>query len=392
MSARSCQRVARRATWPSTRSHARLPPSTATDTCTQLPRRARTVRTVCEPNSVRSPRTATTRPPGRWCRRTRSCARTRRRSVAASGSRAGRAAGGPAAAGRGRGGRSGTGGPGGGGRAGGAAAGPAAASRRRAASSATSAAGRVARCRTRPAVCGRPARRVKRRRAPYDRGVADLRVVTLAAGDLEVRFAAGANMVGCSLRHRGEELLGLRDGVEAYLARGKTFGIPLLHPWANRLGAWRYDVEGHAVDLEGAVLVRGEEHGLPIHGALPAGAAWRVVDTTREALWAELDWAADPARMAIFPFAHRLELRAVVDGGALTIETTVVATGSDPVPMAFGFHPYLAPPGAPRERWEVELPEMAHLALDDRGLPTGAREPWRAQRFALGERTFDDAF
>src|SRR3954454_13739219 len=363
MSARSSQRVARRATWPSTRSHARFPPSTATDTWTQLPRRARAVSTVCEPNSVRSPRTATTRPPGRWCRRTRSRARTRRRSVAASGSRAGRAA-----------------------------AGPGAASRRTAASSATSAAGRVARCLTRTAVCGRRARRVKRRRAPYDRGVADLRVVTLAAGDLEVRFAAGANMVGCSLRHRGEELLGLRDGVEAYLARGKTFGIPLLHPWANRLGAWRYDVEGHAVDLEGAVLVRGEEHGLPIHGALPAGAAWRVVDTTGEALWAELDWAADPARMAIFPFAHRLELRAVVDGGVLTIATTVVATGEEPVPLSFGFHPYLAPPGAPREAWEVELPALAHLALDERGLPTGAREQRPPERAPLGERTFDDAF
>jgi aldose 1-epimerase len=96
--------------------------------------------------------------------------------------------------------------------------------------------------------------------------------------------------------------------------------------------------------------------------------------------------------MAVFPFAHRLELRAVVDGGALTIETTIVATGSDPVPMAFGFHPYLAPPGAPRERWEIELPAMAHLALDERDLPTGGREPWPAQRFALGDRTFDDAF
>jgi galactose mutarotase-like enzyme len=226
----------------------------------------------------------------------------------------------------------------------------------------------------------------------YDRGVADLRVVTLAAGDLEARFAAGANMVGCSLRQRGEELLGQRDGAGAYLARGKTFGIPLLHPWANRLGAWRYDVAGRAVDLEGSPLVRAEEHGLPIHGALPAGADWRIVETTREALWAELDWSADPARMAVFPFAHRLELRAVVDGGALTVETTIVATGDDPVPMAFGFHPYLAPPGAPRERWEVELPAMAHLALDDRGLPTGGREPWPAQRLELGDRAFDDAF
>jgi aldose 1-epimerase len=222
--------------------------------------------------------------------------------------------------------------------------------------------------------------------------VADLDVVTLAAGDLEARFAPGANMVGCSLRHRGEEVLGLRDGAEAYVARGKTFGIPFLYPWANRLGAWSYEAAGRAVDLEGSPLVRADEHGLPIHGALPAGADWRVVDTTREALWAELDWAADPQRMAIFPYPHAVELRAVVDSGALTIETTVIPTGADPVPVSFGFHPYLSPPGAPRERWEVELPAMAHLALDDRGLPTGAREAWRAQRFALGDRTFDDAF
>jgi galactose mutarotase-like enzyme len=222
--------------------------------------------------------------------------------------------------------------------------------------------------------------------------MADLGVVTIAAGDLEARFAPGANMVGCSLRHRGEELLGQRDGVAAYVARGKTFGIPLLHPWANRLGEWRYDVDGRTVDLDGSPLVRGEEHGLPIHGALPAGAEWRVVQTTPEALWAELDWTADPARMAIFPFAHVVELRAVVDGDGLTVETTIVATGEDAVPLSFGFHPYLSPPGAPRERWQVELPAMAHLALDDKELPTGAREPWGAQRFTLGDRTFDDGF
>jgi aldose 1-epimerase len=225
--------------------------------------------------------------------------------------------------------------------------------------------------------------------------VADPRIVTLAdpGGDLEARFAPGAGMVGCSLRHRGEELLGLRDGIEAYLARGKTFGIPLLHPWANRLGAWEYEAAGRAVRLDrDSPLVRAEEHGLPIHGALPAGARWRVVDTTREALWAELDWAADAGRMAIFPFAHRVELRAVVDGGVLTIETTIVATGADPVPVAFAFHPYLAPPGAPREQWQVELPAMAHMALDDRGLPTGTREPRAAERFALADRHYDDAF
>ncbi len=218
-------------------------------------------------------------------------------------------------------------------------------------------------------------------------------IVTLTAGDLEARFAPGAGMVGCSLRERGDELLGLRGGVKDYLARGKTFGIPLLHPWANRLGAWDYEVAGRTVTLDReSKLLRPDEHGLPIHGAVPAGAPWRVVQAADHAFWAELDWAADPERLALFPFPHVVELRAALDGGTLEIETTIVATGDVPVPLAFAFHPYLAPPGAPREHWEVELPAMAQLGLDDRGLPTGGREQRSAERFALQDRHYDDAF
>jgi aldose 1-epimerase len=225
--------------------------------------------------------------------------------------------------------------------------------------------------------------------------VADSSIVTLSepGGDLEARFAPGAAMVGCSLRHRGEELLAIRGGVEDYLARGKTFGIPLLHPWANRLGDWEYEVAGRAVRIDrDSPVVRADEHGLPIHGALPAGADWEVTGTGDAWVDAALDWAADPQRFAIFPFAHRVELHAAVAGDALRIETTIVATGEARVPVAFGFHPYLAPPGAPRERWEVELPALTHLPLDDRGVPTGAREPRPAQRGPLGDTAYDDLF
>src|SRR3954449_13214745 len=126
-----------------------------------------------------------------------------------------------------------------------------------------------------------------------DANAGDPRTVTLAAGDLEARFAPGAGMVGCSLRDCGEELLGLRGGVEDYLARGKTFGVPLLHPWANRLGAWEYEVAGRAVRIDrDSPVARADEHALPIHGALPAGADWRVTGTGDAWLRAELDWAA----------------------------------------------------------------------------------------------------
>ena len=73
--------------------------------------------------------------------------------------------------------------------------------------------------------------------------------------------------------------------------------------------------------------------------------------------------------------------------------TTTVTAGRDAaVPVSFGFHPYLAPPGAAREDWWVELPSRTALELDSLSLPTGAATELDAEAFALGARTFDDLF
>ncbi|MFM9141040.1 MAG: hypothetical protein ACKOTH_11155, partial [Solirubrobacterales bacterium] len=62
--------------------------------------------------------------------------------------------------------------------------------------------------------------------------------------ELEATFVPGAGMVGCSRRDRGEALLGQRGGLAAWREKSSTFGIPLLYPWANRLGASRYEAAG----------------------------------------------------------------------------------------------------------------------------------------------------
>jgi galactose mutarotase-like enzyme len=173
-------------------------------------------------------------------------------------------------------------------------------------------------------------------------------------------------------------------------------GIPLLHPWANRLGGEGFPVAGADVrlDVPGIRLQR-DENGLPIHGLLAGVPGWQVEEraggSSGARLAARFDFAADTALTAAFPFPHRLELRAELTGPRLTIATTVEATAG-PVPIAFGFHPYFRLPGVPRERWEVELPVRERLPLDARSLPTGAREPARIEPGPLGRRTFDDAF
>ena len=71
---------------------------------------------------------------------------------------------------------------------------------------------------------------------------------------------------------------------------------------------------------------------------------------------------------------------------------TVHACGEDVVPVAFGFHPYLAPSDAARESWLVELPAMRHLALDAKQIPIGPEQALAAERFELAAREYDDGF
>jgi aldose 1-epimerase len=224
--------------------------------------------------------------------------------------------------------------------------------------------------------------------------------LTLASGEeggIEVAFVPGAGMVGCSLLHRGDELLGQRGGLARYVAERSTMGIPLLHPWANRLGSRRFEVAGREVDLGApAIHVGVDPNGLPMHGLLAAAAGWRVrrheaSDDAAE-LAASFDFAAASSLLRAFPFPHEIEIEAALAGSTLTVETVVHASGDATVPISFGYHPYFRLPGTERADWEIAAPVSERLRLDDRMLPTGEREPAAIASGPLGSRMFDDAY
>ncbi|MBI5104466.1 MAG: aldose 1-epimerase [Solirubrobacterales bacterium] len=197
----------------------------------------------------------------------------------------------------------------------------------------------------------------------------------LRSAELEARFD-GALLV--SLRHRGDELLaGLPRRGHA------TRGVPLLHPWANRLAAPEYRAAGRAVVVPDGTPR--DDRGLPIHGVVRDDWEVSADGATHRATLRE---GAHPA----FPFPHAVEVRTTLHGPALTITTTMVATGEDAVPVAFGFHPYLRIPGLPRERWLVELPAMDHLALDRDQIPAGAARRVPSRTGLLRAHAFDDGF
>jgi aldose 1-epimerase len=220
-----------------------------------------------------------------------------------------------------------------------------------------------------------------------------MELVTLSAGDLEATFAPGAGMIGTSLRHRGEELLAQRGGLDAYIRDAKTFGIPLLHPWANRLGGPRYAVAGKEVELDlSSPLIHLDDNGLPIHGVCAATPYWEVVRRDEAGLRARLNVYAHEDLLAGFPFPHTLEIEIALDPDALHHTTTLTPAGEDPVPVSFGYHPYLTLPGVAREDFHVTFPVCRHAILDERGIPTGADEPADIPPGPLGDRTYDDMF
>jgi aldose 1-epimerase len=219
-------------------------------------------------------------------------------------------------------------------------------------------------------------------------------IVTLRdpSSELEAQFVPDAGMIGISLTDSGVELLGQRRGLDAYVANGKTMGIPILYPWANRLGANTYTAEDTTVTLTaGEHGVRTDPNGLPIHGVLAAYPNWRVTHESANELTAEVDFG-DHDLLANFPFPHRLALTVSLFERTLRLRTSVTPSGEKAVPLCFGFHPYLRLPDAPRDQWIIETPPLRHLKLDERGLPTGETTLQPATTEALGDKAFDDGY
>lgn len=218
--------------------------------------------------------------------------------------------------------------------------------------------------------------------------------VTLTDGALEATFLPELGMVMSSLRHHGDELLVQRGGPEAYKEHGSTFAVPLLHPWANRIESWSYQRDGQHVDLEAAGAHRDPITGLPIHGVVAASPYWQVVEATGSAVVAELDYSAHPEYAAAFPFSHRVRYSGTLDADGVVVGLTVIPTSDEPVPITFGFHPYLTLPGSDRSGWAIEMPVAERAVLDAQLLPTGTMEPLAAGALdgELGTRTFDDNF
>jgi len=222
--------------------------------------------------------------------------------------------------------------------------------------------------------------------------------VTLVSDDgVEAAFVPGAGLVGVSLTLDGVELLARRHGLEGYLGRASTFGIPLLAPWANRLASPEQSVGGVSWEVRaGDPGVHADEYGQPIHGLMAGAPEWEVEDLgwSEGSAWlrAGLRFDSRLERFRGFPFVHDLEVHIGLVGRTLSITTALTATGDRPVPVAFGWHPWFEFPDVPREEWVLDVPFSRRAVLGPTKIPTGEVVSDPVPRGPLGATVLDDVY
>jgi aldose 1-epimerase len=212
-------------------------------------------------------------------------------------------------------------------------------------------------------------------------------------GALETTFAPQVGMTCCSLRHGEVELLGERFGLAAYADGGVTMGMSLMHPWADRLSCWDYTACGTTVRLPLSPLLHTDRWGLPVNGVQSCG-AWSLEATGSgpDCAWLEATLPFDsPRQLELFPFPHRVHLRAEVAGSSLRIAILIEATGGTRVPACFAYRLYLRREHS-RGGATLVLPTRRRLVTDERLLPTGATESLEMGAFTLGVDELHEVF
>ncbi len=193
-----------------------------------------------------------------------------------------------------------------------------------------------------------------------------------------------AGCVATSWKVDGEEVLALPSPREDFLRSVRTGGIPLLYPYANRLRSDQFEVARKPVDLRVDENLKRDPSGFPIHGLLLRWGEWELSRQSESRLEASIKWSAHPRLMAPYPFPHTLKLTWELgveecEAGreaTLKVTTTIDANEGSSVPIAFGWHPYLAVGDIASAR--IELPARKSIALGSNGLPSlnPLQAPW----------------
>ena len=224
----------------------------------------------------------------------------------------------------------------------------------------------------------------------------------LQAGRASLEVLPQLGMIATSLRVDNIEFLAMPRRVEQYVD-GHCTGMPLLHPWANRLAKCTYPVpatSGHnpAVISFEPDDVHLDRNGLPIHGTMQ-GRAFDVIAHSDAAITATYEFGTGnegPKLLKSFPFPHRItidmELQSVGNEHRCIVTTRIDNNGTAEMPISFGWHPFFVLPSRPRAAWKLRTPACDRHELSALLLPTGTTSQYPELTDVIGDRTYDDHF
>jgi aldose 1-epimerase len=194
--------------------------------------------------------------------------------------------------------------------------------------------------------------------------------------------------VGGAIRTLSDGDVPVLEGYRAGEMCGGGRGQPLL-PWPNRLAGGRYEFGGRRHQTP---LTEPSQDNA-IHG-LTRWANWSVA--LHEANRTIMSYLLHP--QPGYPFALALAIEYSLSENGLTVSTTARNAGTEALPYAEGFHPYITVGTATIDSNVLTLPESSALVVDDHQIPTGERMPMEGNGFdfrsprPIGNTRLDTAF
>jgi len=190
------------------------------------------------------------------------------------------------------------------------------------------------------------------------------------------------------------EMLWADGGFESGDKRPSGSGIPLLFPFAGRIGGATYQFGGRDYRLE-----PGDAFGNAIHGFV-ISRPWRVIEQKESRVVGEFQASVDDASiLKMWPADFRIRVSYEVRGRELLSDIEYGNNGNSPLPCGFATHAYFRLPLSDRgatadtvvtapvhKYWELDQMTPTGRVLDappDEQLAKGVR---------LGEHKFDTVF
>jgi aldose 1-epimerase len=214
---------------------------------------------------------------------------------------------------------------------------------------------------------------------------------------VEVRVVPSLGHNAYSMKINGREIFWTpSEKLSDAVAKPALMGNPFLAPWANRIDGMSFWANGKERKLNGATgNLRLDQNGLPIHGLVLYTDRWKVAGATASAsaatLRSRLELNNVPEWMGQFPFPHAIDMTYRLSQGELEIVTEIENLGSEPMPVAIGYHPYYRLEGG-RDAWTVRIPAREHVELSSKLVPTGKRTPVEKPDLPLKGNRLDDVY